>query len=71
MRFYKNYEEYEKDFPFDIKKPTVAILFYGHKYPVDTSSCVGEIKKELRNLQMSFLLQFQEHLQRMKRRLKM
>ena len=21
MRFYKNYEEYEKDFPFDIKKP--------------------------------------------------
>ncbi|SCL89402.1 Aerobic cobaltochelatase subunit CobN [Sporanaerobacter sp. PP17-6a] len=47
MRFYKNYEEYEKDFPFDIKKPTVAILFYGHKYPVDTSSCVGEIKKRI------------------------
>jgi cobaltochelatase CobN len=47
MRFYKNYEDYEKDFPFDDKKPIVAMLFYGHTYPTDTSSCIGQIKSRI------------------------
>ncbi len=47
MRFYKNYEDYQKDFPLDNEKPIVAMLFYGHTYPTDTSSCVGKIKRKI------------------------
>jgi len=47
MQFYINYEAYQKDFPYDENKPTIAILFYGHMYPVDSSSCIAQIKKKI------------------------
>ena len=47
MNFYNGYEEYKKDFPYDDKKPIVAMLFHGHTYPIDTSSCIGKIKKRI------------------------
>jgi cobaltochelatase CobN len=47
MHFYDNYEEYIEDFPYDKLKPIVAMLFYGHTYPTDTSSSVAEIKKRI------------------------
>lgn len=47
MKFYDSFEEYQKDFPFDKDRPTVALLFYGHTYPTDTSFCIDEIKIRL------------------------
>lgn len=47
MMYYENIEEYNKVYPFSVDKPLVAILFYGHTYPTDTSGCVSEIKNRL------------------------
>lgn len=47
MYFYENYDEYTGDFPYDKSKPIVAMLFYGHTYPMDTSSSVAGIKKRI------------------------
>lgn len=47
MTFYESYTEYEGEYPFDEGKPLVAMLFYGHTYPVDVSSCVGKIKSRI------------------------
>ncbi|MBU5428260.1 cobaltochelatase subunit CobN [Tissierella pigra] len=47
LKFYKDYGDYERDFPFDNEKPIVVMLFYGHTYPTDTSSCVGQIKERI------------------------
>ncbi len=50
MTFYDSFEEYEKAFPFAENKPTLALFFYGHIYPVDTSKCVAKIKSRLEKL---------------------
>jgi cobaltochelatase CobN len=47
MYFYENYDEYIRDFPYDKSKPIVSMLFYGHTYPMDTSSSVAGIKKRI------------------------
>lgn len=47
MRFYGSLEEYGKEFPLNGNKPRIAMLFYGHIYPTDTSGCVAGIKNRL------------------------
>nr|WP_152802242.1 cobaltochelatase subunit CobN [Alkalibaculum sporogenes] len=48
MSFYDDFESYQKDFPLHPEKPIVVILFYGHTYPNDTSSCVGMIQESMK-----------------------
>ncbi len=47
-KYYESYEEYEKEFSEDAQKPLVAVLYYGHTYPNDTSGCVDEICTRIR-----------------------
>ena len=47
-KYYESYEEYEKEFSKDAQKPLVAVLYYGHTYPNDTSGCVDEICTRIR-----------------------
>jgi cobaltochelatase CobN len=48
-KYYRNLGTFRKDFPFDMSKPTVGVLFYGHTYPNDTSLCVAEIVEKIRS----------------------
>lgn len=47
MVSFPNVEEYAKCNGFDETKPVVAMLFYAHTYPNDTSSCVNAVKNKL------------------------
>lgn len=47
-RRYTSIEDYTKAHHFDPDKPSVALLFYGHSYPEDTSMCVAGIADRLR-----------------------
>ena len=47
MSFYDSFESYCETFPFDMEKPVIAMLFYAHIYPTDTSGCVRDIKRRL------------------------
>ncbi|MCT4596679.1 MAG: magnesium chelatase subunit H [Vallitalea sp.] len=46
--YFDDYKEYGDIYDFDSNKPTVALLFYGHTYPNDTSTCVAEIADKIR-----------------------
>ena len=47
MKYYGSFEEFSKDFPFDDKKPVIALLYYGHIYPMDYSGAVAVIAERL------------------------
>lgn len=47
MKTYKDYKEYLLENPYDSNKGTVAMLFYGHVYPTDTSFAVNYVKEKL------------------------
>lgn len=47
MKYYGSFEEFSKDFPFDDKKPVIALLYYGHIYPMDYSGAVAVIAEHL------------------------
>ena len=47
-RYYKGYTDYAEAHGFDQAKPSVALLFYGHTYPDDTSACVASIAERLK-----------------------
>lgn len=49
MRYYDNFAKYAEENPFNIDKPTVALLYYGHNYPNRTSGCVAQIASKLRS----------------------
>lgn len=47
-----NYEkprDYWRKMGFDKEKPTIALLYYGHTYPNDTSGCVAELMERLQS----------------------
>ena len=46
--YYDTYDEYQKAFGGDPALPTVAILYYGHTYPNDTSASVADICDRIR-----------------------
>jgi cobaltochelatase CobN len=46
--YYKNYNEYAAQFGYDPGKPTIALLYYGHTYPDDTSGCVAGVAEKIR-----------------------
>ena len=37
MRYFETRAEFIKTYPFDKDKPVIAMLFYGHIYPMDYS----------------------------------
>ncbi len=41
--YFQSYDQYQKATGGDPGQPTVAVLFYGHTYPNDTSACVASI----------------------------
>lgn len=47
MKYYGSFDEFSKDFPFDDKKPVIALLYYGHIYPMDYSGAVAVIAEHL------------------------
>lgn len=47
LRFYDSLADYRRDFPLIGDKPRIAMLFYGHIYPTDTSDCVAAVKNRL------------------------
>ncbi|GMQ58235.1 magnesium chelatase subunit H [Vallitalea sediminicola] len=46
--YFDEYKEYSSIYEYDTNKPTVALLFYGHTYPNDTSDCIAEIAERMR-----------------------
>lgn len=46
--YFQSYDEYQKATGWDSGLPTVAVLFYGHTYPNDTSPCVASICDRIR-----------------------
>ncbi len=49
LYYYEDYKElYEKE-NFSEDKPSIALLFYGHSYPTDTSKSINYIKNELKD----------------------
>ncbi|MGO1819872.1 MAG: cobaltochelatase subunit CobN, partial [Senegalia sp. (in: firmicutes)] len=48
MKYFKNYKEFEKLEKLDKEKSTVALLFYGHRYPMDTTVAVNQIRLRLK-----------------------
>ena len=47
-RCYANVAEYRRAAGFDAARPTVAVLFYGHSYPVRTKGCVAAFIDKLK-----------------------
>ena len=47
-QYFDTYDDYIVQFPIDQSKPLVAVLYYGHTYPNDTSKCVYEVCKKIR-----------------------
>lgn len=46
--YYDHYRAYSQIHGHDDAKPVVAVLYYGHTYPNDTSPCVAEICRRVR-----------------------
>ncbi len=46
-QYFDTYSKYCEKFCLDVKKPIVAVLFYGHTYPNDTRPCVAQICERL------------------------
>jgi cobaltochelatase CobN len=46
--YFDNYKKYADIHGFNSNNPTVALLFYGHTYPNDTSACVSKIAEKIR-----------------------
>ncbi len=47
MRYFETRAEFIKTYPFDKDKPVIAMLFYGHIYPMDYSKAMSIIHKKL------------------------
>ena len=47
-RYYTSVAGYRRDAGFDAAKPTIAVLFYGHSYPVRTKGCVAAFIDQLK-----------------------
>ncbi len=47
MKYYGSFAEFEKDFSFDPNKPVIALLYYGHIYPMDYSGAVSVIAERM------------------------
>ncbi len=47
MRYFETSGEFMEAFPYDKDKPVVALLFYGHIYPMDYSKAMSVIHKKL------------------------
>ena len=47
MRYFDTSEAFQKAYPYDKNKPVVAMLFYGHIYPMDYSKAMAVIHKKL------------------------
>ncbi len=45
MKFYKSGADFTADYPYDEKKPVIALLFYGHIYPMDYSGAIAAIQE--------------------------
>ena len=43
MKCYSSFGEFTADFPYDPDKPVIALLYYGHIYPMDYSGAVSVI----------------------------
>lgn len=46
--YYKDFKDYAAKCSHDDNRPTVALLYYGHSYPDDTSPCAARIVEKLR-----------------------
>ncbi|WP_129599440.1 cobaltochelatase subunit CobN [Anaerophilus nitritogenes] len=49
-RFYQDYLSYVNLYGYDLEKPNIGILFYGHTYPNDCSTAIEKIVNKLRPL---------------------
>lgn len=47
MKFYADFNTYQKEFNFDNSLPYIALIFSAHTYPRDTSKCVYKIQCKL------------------------
>ena len=47
MKYYGSFSEFSEDFPYDNEKPVIALLYYGHIYPMDYSGAVAVIAERL------------------------
>ncbi|MCD4669666.1 MAG: magnesium chelatase subunit H [Actinomycetia bacterium] len=47
-RYFDTYDDYKNSNGFDENKPIVAVLYYGHTYPNDTSYCVVQIINKIK-----------------------
>ena len=48
MKCYDSFNEFAADYPLDPEKPVVAVLYYGHIYPMDYSGAVSLITERMR-----------------------
>lgn len=48
MKYYGSFAEFSKDFHYDDNKPLIALLYYGHIYPMDYSGAVSAAAEHLR-----------------------
>lgn len=48
LSYYENYDDLYNKESFSNEKPSIALLYYAHSYPTDTSLCVNYIKNELK-----------------------
>lgn len=46
---FTSYEEYKNTYSAHKEKPVVALLYYGHNYPNDSSICVAAVMEKLRD----------------------
>lgn len=46
-KYYNSYQEYCEVLGYNKQFPTIAILYYGHTYPNDTSPCIAKIIKRI------------------------
>ncbi|MGN0587538.1 MAG: cobaltochelatase subunit CobN, partial [Oscillospiraceae bacterium] len=47
MKYYGSFAEFKEDFSYDPNKPVIALLYYGHIYPMDYSGAVSVIMERM------------------------
>jgi cobaltochelatase CobN len=48
--YYSRFTEYAAAHGYDKNRPTVALLYYGHTYPDDTSPCIARITEKIKEI---------------------